>query len=184
MKRHKQPRLNGERIYLREYKISDAKENAVVWTDKEISKWIPDTEFPSSVSLQKKWIKINKKRDDAYYYAIILKETKKIVGSAWLHSLYESTDYKIADIAYLIGREFRGNGYTEEALKLLIEWGFRKLRLVKITAKVNEFNVASKKIIEKLGFKFEGKLRKQSLKRFPNEWCDELNYGLLRTEWK
>jgi ribosomal-protein-alanine N-acetyltransferase len=184
MNRAKQPRLNGKRIYLREYKLSDAKENAQVWNDKEIARWITDIEYPTFPSLHRKWIKINKKRNDAYYYAIILKETNRIMGCVWFHDIYERTNYQIADIGYLIGREFRGKGYATEAAKLIIKWGFRKLNFLKITAKINVFDKASIKVIKKLGFKLEGKTRKQTMMKFPKKWCDELNYGLLKREWK
>jgi len=182
--RKKQPTLIGKRIYLRKYKLSDAKESVKIWNDKTIARWIADTEYPYYVNEHRKWIRDNQKRDDAYYYAILLKETNQIIGSIWFHSIFEGTNYQIGDLGYLIGKEFRGNGYATEAAKLIINWGFNKFGLVKITAKINELDKASVRVIEKLGFRFEGKLRKQALMRFPKKWCDELNYGLLKNEWK
>jgi ribosomal-protein-alanine N-acetyltransferase len=184
MKRAKQPIIKGERIYLRPYKVSDAKETARIWNDKEIARWIGDINYPALTKYYVPWIKSQKKRDDAYYYAVMLKSTNSMIGSVWFHGIYESTNYQIGDLAYLIGRDYRGHGYATEAAKLMIDWGFKKLKFVKITAKVNEFDKASIKVIENLGFKLEGRLRRQALMRFPRKWCGELSYGLLKEEWK
>lgn len=181
--RFKQPILKGERIYLRAFKESDANENAKIWNDKEIARWIADAQYPASAIFHKKFIESIKKKDDTYYYAVIQKYANKIIGAVWFNHICLSTNYQIAELCYVIGKNYRGKGYATEASRLMINWGFRNLNLLKIFAKINEFDKGSIKVIKKLGFKYEGKLRKQVFMRFPKKWCNELNYGLLKEEW-
>jgi RimJ/RimL family protein N-acetyltransferase len=66
-------------------------------------------------------------------------------------------------------------------LKLILDFGFKKLGLVRIYAKVMHPNTASAKLLESVGFKYEGKLRK-SVYRW-GKWFDMLIYGLLKEEY-
>jgi ribosomal-protein-alanine N-acetyltransferase len=59
-----------------------------------------------------------------------------------------------------------------EALKLALEIGFKDLKFHRITAGVNPTNVASLKVLEKVGFVREGYARKNL--RVGGEWCDHI----------
>lgn len=65
--------------------------------------------------------------------------------------------------------------------KKALEYGFAMLGLRKICGQVLEFNAASRKMHEALGFAREGVLREQ--KQVNGVWRDLVCYGLLRREW-
>ena len=52
----------------------------------------------------------------------------------------------------------------------------------KIYADTNQYNIVSQKTLLKIGFKLEGRIRER--RKVKGRWTDELDYGLLRKEWK
>lgn len=75
-----------------------------------------------------------------------------------------------------------GEGCGTEAVELLVEYGFEQRRLHKFVAEVIEFNEASKRLVEKVGFVEEGRRREQDF--VDGEYHDCLSYGLLAAEWR
>lgn len=70
----------------------------------------------------------------------------------------------------------------KEAIRLILNFGFKRLRLMRIHAKVMHPNIRSAKLLEKCGFHFEGRLRKAKLVR--RHWIDDLIYSMLRSEFR
>ena len=64
-----------------------------------------------------------------------------------------------AEIGYVINPEFRGRGIAGEAARRVIRFGFDELGLNRIEAKYMDGNVASRKVMEKIGMKYEGTMR-------------------------
>jgi RimJ/RimL family protein N-acetyltransferase len=82
-----------------------------------------------------------------------------------------------AEISFYIGdAEHRGKGYMKRALSLLIGWGFQQ-GLHRIWAEVYDFNVASVKLLEKLGFTYEGRQRQHVFR--DGRFVDSVMMGLL-----
>lgn len=67
-----------------------------------------------------------------------------------------------------------------DAVRSYVDYAFRELNLVKLTAHTFEFNVASARVLEKNGFKLEGRLRKHLLK--DGKLIDARFYGLLKED--
>jgi len=97
-------------------------------------------------------------------------------------SIFHFPEGKLLEIGYaLIPRE-RDKGYCTEALKIMVDHLFLLKEIVRIQAHTDVKNVASQKVLEKVGFKKEGTIRKYA---FVNgEWRDALLYSILREEWK
>jgi [ribosomal protein S5]-alanine N-acetyltransferase len=87
-----------------------------------------------------------------------------------------------AEVGYLIGEDFKGRGIATGALRLLIADVFNKTALRRLQAFVHEGNLASCRVVEKLGFVREGLLREHFIVR--GEAVNEIAYGLLKKEWK
>ena len=89
--------------------------------------------------------------------------------------------YNKGELAYWITPKQWNNGYATHTAELIIEYAFAELGLHRLTATVFDTNMASKRVLESVGFKEEGVLRKQV---FTNgEWVDKIQYGLLANEW-
>ncbi|WP_169449815.1 GNAT family N-acetyltransferase [Paludibacterium yongneupense] len=85
-----------------------------------------------------------------------------------------------AEIGYRLHPGKQGHGYAREAAKAVLHFLFLTCRTHKVTAVVTEGNMASIKLLEKLGFSLEGVLRQQY--RMADSWFDDLHYGLMRNE--
>ncbi|MFA5303951.1 MAG: GNAT family protein [Candidatus Nanoarchaeia archaeon] len=87
-----------------------------------------------------------------------------------------------AKVAYWLGEKYQGKGLMSEALDLVLKLAFKDLKLNRVSANVNAENTASKKLLEKHGFKLEGVQRQARCKY--KKFYDDLIYGILRKEFK
>jgi RimJ/RimL family protein N-acetyltransferase len=86
-----------------------------------------------------------------------------------------------AELGYWIGIPLWNQGYMTEAAGAVTKWGFETLGLHKITVGCLEPNVASRKLLEKLGYRFVGKLEDDVWR--DGHWLAHLRYELLASEW-
>jgi RimJ/RimL family protein N-acetyltransferase len=83
-----------------------------------------------------------------------------------------------AELGFLFARQYWGKGYAHEAMERLIDYGFNDLGLTRLWARFHEGNAASKRLLEKLGFTYEGTLKQHILRDGARRDC--LIYGRLR----
>jgi len=88
----------------------------------------------------------------------------------------------LCEIGYTLSPEFHHKGYGKEAVGHVLKYLVEEKKKHKIVAKVDPENMPSIKLLESLGFKREGVLRKCICE--DNEWKDEIIYGMLEEEWK
>jgi RimJ/RimL family protein N-acetyltransferase len=88
--------------------------------------------------------------------------------------------HRNGEVGYVLSRKHWGTGIVSDALRLVVQEGFVSLGLEKIIGRCISENIGSKRVLQKVGFKKEGHLRRQYLKR--NAFRDIEVYGLLRIE--
>lgn len=76
---------------------------------------------------------------------------------------------------------YHAEGYATEAIEIMIEYGFNQLNYHKIHSGAHEDNKPSRSMLEKIGFKQEGRLREHVY--LQGEHKDLLKYGMLKQEW-
>jgi len=86
------------------------------------------------------------------------------------------------EIGYILLPSERGKGYCTEAVNIMVDYLFLSKESRRIQAQTDLRNVASQKVLEKVGFRKEGTLRKNFFVR--GEWRDACLYSILREEWK
>lgn len=92
-----------------------------------------------------------------YDWALIEKSSQKMIGTCGFTKFdFHSNS---AEIGYVLNPAYWGKGYATEAVNSVIEFGFKKLGLVRIEAKYIEGNNASRHVMEKVGMTYEGTLR-------------------------
>jgi RimJ/RimL family protein N-acetyltransferase len=87
-----------------------------------------------------------------------------------------------SELSIILKKEFQGKGYGTETMQKMIDFAFNKMNLYRLEAEVLEFNKASIKLVEKLGFQKEGVLRSAKYSR--GKYWDIYRYGLLKNEWE
>ncbi len=144
--------IETSRLFLREFDLSDARKMFELNSDKEVIKYTGDDHF-SSVSEALDFIK----NYDHYKihgfgrWAVILKENNKFIGWNGL-KLNEDNDI---DIGFRFFRKYWGRGYATESAKAVLDYGLNVLKIDIIVGRVVPDNVASVRILEKLGMKFK-----------------------------
>ena len=103
-----------------------------------------------------------------------------LVGTCTLFQFHVAS--RRAEIGYALGRPYWGSGYMHEALQALLRYAFQTLDLNRLEADIDPRNVASARILERLGFQKEGHLRERWIVN--GEISDTRLYGLLRREWQ
>jgi [ribosomal protein S5]-alanine N-acetyltransferase len=107
-------------------------------------------------------------------------ESSKKIG--WISYFVSRTDYPyLYEIGYALDPGERGKGYTREAAKLIVDFLFTTKNIERIEAVTDVDNVASQRVLESVGFKREGTLRKRSFTK--GEYRDEYIYSILSEEW-
>lgn len=89
--------------------------------------------------------------------------------------------FKNAEVWYKIHPTFWRQGFTTEALKALLHFGFSTLGLHRIEAGCAVENIASIKVLEKVGMAREG--RKRKVLPIRGEWIDNYFYSILETDF-
>lgn len=112
-------------------------------------------------------------------FVITLKDSKELIGNL---SFKGSDVHSKAEIGYIIGRQWWGNGYATEALRLAIQWGFESNPLRRAYAYCFSWNDASVRVLEKAGFIREGTLRENYCAN--GKFEDEIVMGMTRTDWE
>lgn len=93
-----------------------------------------------------------------------------------------SVEHRQGNIGFSMDGRIRGQGYASEAMRALLDFGFVTLGLHRITALADVENDRSHAVLEKLGFRREGRLRQNFLVR--GIWRDSDLFALLRGEWE
>ena len=91
-------------------------------------------------------------------------------------------DYRSASLGYCLDDAAWGHGYATEGARALLQWALDTLDLNRVQAETDTRNVASARVLEKLGFVREGTLREDCVVN--GEVSDSWVFGLLRREWR
>ncbi len=112
-------------------------------------------------------------------YSIVLKETRKMIGTIEIHSYKEQK----GAIGFVLNPKYWNNGYITEASKALIIYAFEVLNLKRLEYCHFPHNIASKRVCEKLEFVFEGILRNKYL-LYDGTVLDDVVYSLTDQDYK
>ena len=155
------PIIDLGNIVLREITENDAQDYLNYMIKPEMARFVTNNNRPSnidqSVSELKYWASLfHNKR--SFYWAIALKNTDKIVGSAGFNMI--SIDNSRAEISYDLDPEFWGQGIMLKSIKAILQFADLDLALIRIQATVIIDNERSIKLLERCGFAKEGLLKK------------------------
>ena len=116
----------------------------------------------------------------ALQFVIASKATGSAIGSCLLFR-YEAGSAR-AELGYVLGRAHWGQGLMHEALTGLLSCAFTGMGLRRVEAEVDTRNIASARVLGRLGFRKEGVLRQRWVSK--GEAKDVEMHGLLRDEWQ
>lgn len=175
--------LETKRLKMRAFQDRDIKGFAEYRSDPDVAKY-QDWDTPYSVEKATQFIAKNKvirpgTPGEWHQIAIELKDGNNLIGDCVFHILAE--DAQQAEIGFTLSRMYQGQGYATEAVTRLLDYLFGDLHLHRIRATCDAENLASSKLLERLGMRREAYFVENIW--FKGKWGSEYAYGLLQHEW-
>jgi len=155
-----------------------------------LAQWFNDPEFqgeyqdfPTQVSRAQLEKQVFEPQVPQMQWTDFIIEKKDGTKIGWAAHYISSQNFGWMEIGCSLVPSQRGKGYGTEAVKTLVNYLFlTRESIVRIQAVTNTRNEAFQRVLEKAGFKKEGKLRKALFVR--GNWADGYLYSLLREEWR
>ncbi len=115
-----------------------------------------------------------------YDLAVALRDTNRVIGGCYLklEGMPEPTGF----IVYLLNRQYWGQGYATEAARALIDVAFGTHHAHRVFTYCEVDNMASARVLEKVGMQREGLIRESEWIR--GAWHDQYLYAILRRDWE
>lgn len=177
------PVIETERLILRGRRLSDAED---IFAFAKLAEVTYPAGFPPVATIEGEIHYLDtiypenlKKEKLPSGYGITLKDQDKVIGSIDFNHRHEND---VFEMGYLLHPDYWGQGIVPEAAEALLEYGFTKLHLHKIELACYSYNKQSQAVADKLGFTLEARIRDR--KDAQDKRCDDLRYGILKTEWE
>jgi RimJ/RimL family protein N-acetyltransferase len=106
-------------------------------------------------------------------WAIIHKRHQHLIGHTGLEYL---DPLKEVEVNYLLARDYWGQGLASEAATVVLRYGFETLQLERLVALAKPGNLASRRVMEKIGMQYE-----QTLELYEVEW---VLYAIHNSQWQ
>lgn len=171
--------LKTERLYLRSFETTDGAALYEYLSDEEVVKYEPYKTF-SLKDAEQEAIRRSQNPD---FWAVCLRDGR-LIGNVY----FSKGAFDTWMIGYVFNKKYWGQGYASESVKAVIQNGFTKLNAHRITALCNPENEASWHLMERVGMRREGTLKK-NVYFWKDEqgnpiWQDTYEYGLLKEEYR
>ncbi|MHB8572380.1 MAG: GNAT family N-acetyltransferase [Candidatus Dormibacteria bacterium] len=174
------PELETERLHLRQLRPSDLDDVFAYASDPEVARYT-SWEHARTIDDAQAFLDhvLDKYQDgEGTTWALELKETGSVIGSIRLG--WTPSD-AAAEVGYVIGTRHWNQGFATEALGRIARFGFEVLALNRLMARCMSDNLASARVMRKVGMVHEGRQRQQVYSR--GVFCDMEIYSILRSEW-
>lgn len=147
------PTITTARLTLRAFTAGDAEPLHRVLSDRDVLRYFPNTDPPSQDRVEKLISDQLAHWETRGYgwWAVELRSKSGLIGWSGLQFLPETDE---VEVAYLLGKALWGQGLATEAARACLQYAFENLELDTIVAIVHPDNIASQRVIEKLGMSF------------------------------
>lgn len=174
------PVLQTERLVLRSFDENDAVDVYAYAQSNQVGPmagWAPHTSIEDS----RKTIRMFMEGGEVW--AMVEKKSGRVIGSIGLHKDAIRSIDGAKELGYALGESHWGQGYAAEASREVLRYGFEELAAPIIGVSHFPTNGQSKRVIEKLGFSYEGTIR--YAQRLPDgSITDMVCYSLLKSEYE
>ncbi|HEQ98177.1 MAG TPA: N-acetyltransferase [candidate division Zixibacteria bacterium] len=176
------PFIKGKKINLRRLHRADAISIQKYANDPEVTRFL-FTPYPYTLEHAYEFIRMSHRmhrRKSGFSFGIEHKDRREIIGLIGLYHV--DTTHKNAEVGFWLGRDYWGQGCTKEAMNLILKYAFNEIGLKRVFARVMHPNTVSLKLLESIGFKREGAMRKAIYK--DGRWLDFIWFAMLREEFE
>lgn len=168
------------RCKIRKWELSDAKGLAIALSNRKVQDNLRDgLPYPYTEQDGADYISAMLSVNEDETFAFAITADNNVVGSI---SVFRQGNIhrQTAELGYYVAEEYWGKGIMTEAVKQICEYVFNKSDIIRIYAEPFAYNIASCRVLEKAGFRYEGTLRSNAVKN--GKIIDMKIYSLLKTE--
>jgi [ribosomal protein S5]-alanine N-acetyltransferase len=172
------PTLETKRLILRQLVATDVQDVFLFLSDEEAMRYYDPVPMTQLEQVEKS-IERHRNRftqHEALRWGIVLKGENRVIGNggyAW------EAENRLASLSYILSKQYWNKGIMTEALTAMIQFGFEHIHVHRMEAQVAYPNLASARVLEKLGFQEEGRLRDRQFT--DNQYVDERMFALINT---
>ena len=162
---------------LRPWQLGDAESLVIQANNPNIAQFLTNG-FPHPYTIEHahSFIQMVLQHQPTQIFAIVVDD--EAVGSIGLH-LQSDIMCKNIELGYFIGEAFWGKGIMTEAIRKIVDYGFKNFEIVRIFARPFGNNLASQRVLEKAGFTLEAQIEGNIYKN--GAFQDELIYAIRKT---
>lgn len=173
--------LETERLIIRQLTPDDVHDCFAITSDPRVLAMMVVTERQTTIEQTKQYIAdlcAQYEKDNTGLWAVVEKGSKRVIGLCGL--IEYKARFRRAELCYMFAYDVWGKGYATEACRAVADYGFTAMNLNRIEAPVDPENIASIRVLEKLGMQCEGLLRQRVICN--GEPRDRAFYGLLKKD--
>jgi ribosomal-protein-alanine N-acetyltransferase len=144
--------LETERLILRNWVLADAQKLFEICADADVMKYLGAGKPYETIEQANDflcWAESYQKENGFCRWAVLLKENREIIGSCGFARPHGTEEI---ELGYLLDKKFWGRGFATEATRACLQYGFEQLKFNETIATTDLENVASQKVLEKIGF--------------------------------
>ena len=144
--------LETNRLILRRLVLEDIDALFALYSDPEIRRYFPEGTLTYEETKEElEWfLNGHPEHPELGLWATIHKETGQFIGRCGLLP-WEIEEQDEVEIAYMIAKEFQGQGLATEAASAILQYGFEKLGLSRLICLIDPKNIASQKVAQHIG---------------------------------
>ena len=148
------PIVETARLRLRPFRPADLDALAAIYADPVVMRWmrtglpVPRNQTEEAIA----WYIGYWAAHGCGQWAVEQQADGALVGRCGLFGLDQTDEI---EVGYLLGQPYWGQGDASEAAEAALRWGFTALGLERIVGVVRPENVASQRVLEKIGLRYE-----------------------------
>jgi len=176
-----QPTIQTDRLILRPFTVDDAPHVQRLAGDRAVAETTLLIPHPYPDGAAEQWIGTHEaafEKGEGVVFAITGRTDGALLGAI---SLDIRAAHHRAEMGYWIGRPYWNRGYATEAAAAMLDYAFNRLELNRIHAEHFSQNLASGRVMDKIGMKREGVFRRHMFRW--GRFVDAVLYGILRSEY-
>lgn len=162
-------RFETERLILRKFELGDARDMFEEYCSKDVVtkylRWQPHKSVHDTTKYLSEIVLPKYEQEYSYCWAIELKKSGKVIGCVDI--VQKDMMTKKCTIGWVLGDDYWGKGIMTEAAKTIVKFMFEE-GFVRIQSHHQVDNIASGKVMQKIGMTHEGRLKKYDIDRYGN----------------
>ena len=176
------PSLNTARLRLRPFIQADAEAVFALNSNPRVLRYWDSPPWKDRAQANRFLTICEQMQQDGTGARLAIERADNAAFLGWCNLFNWNPVHRSAKLGYCLDIPAWGQGFATEAAHALLQWSFNALDLNRVQSETDTRNIASNRVLEKLGFTHEGTLRQDCI--VDGEISDSRVYGLLRQDWE